>query len=198
MESTDLSDSQDEEYALKLDLGRRMAMASGEFTVQAGVKSRWRDKTYDKTVSFYENDDFTLADALGLGQTYRLTDISPVADYTAGSRFFRANFGSFELQELDSIFDSAVEDYAVSEDVLAGYVLGRWDSSMLRVIGGVRVERTRNDIAGNLVEYLDEIEDEATGEVVREEQVVITPLAFERDYTDWLPSLNLRLSLIHI
>ncbi|WP_394270317.1 TonB-dependent receptor [Qipengyuania sp.] len=192
VESTDLSDAQDEEYALKLDLGRRIATSAGEFTVQAGVKSRWRDKTYDRTVSFYENDEFTLADAIGLGQTYRLTDISPVADYTAGTRFFRANFGSFELQELDSIFESAIADFAVSEDVLAGYLLGRWDSSTLRVIGGVRVERTRNDIAGNLVEYLDEIEDEDTGEIVREEQVVITPLAFERAYTDWLPSLNIR------
>lgn len=192
VEYVELSDAQDEEYAVKLDLGRRFAADNGEFTFQAGIKSRWRDKTYDKAVSFWEHDDFTLADALGLGQTYRLIDISPVADYEAGSRFFLDNFGEFEESEIDGIFDSAAEDYSVSEDVLAGYVLGRWDSSTLRVVYGLRVERTSNDIAGNLVEYLEEIEDEETEEVIREEQVLITPRAFTKDYTDWLPSVNVR------
>ncbi|PZT86316.1 MAG: TonB-dependent receptor [Citromicrobium sp.] len=187
-----LSDAQDEEYAVNLDLGRRFTAENGEFTVQGGVKSRWREKTYDKNVAFYEHDEFNLADALGLDQTYRLADISPVADYEAGSTYFFDNLGEFELAESDSIFDSAAEDYAVSEDVLAGYLLGRWDSATLRVIGGVRVERTNNDIVGNLVEFLEEIEDEDTEEVIREEQVLITPRSFAKEYTDWLPSLNLR------
>ena len=192
VEFVDLSDAQDEEYAVRLDLGRRFVADGGELIVQGGLKKRWRDKTYDKTVSFYENDDFTLADALGRGQTYRLADISPVAGYTEGSDYFRSNFDAFEFQEADSLFDSAVEDYAVEEDVGAAYLLGRWDSTTLRVIGGLRYENTRNDIRGNVVTLVEEDGTLPNGTVASDDTVLVSPVAFKRDYDSWLPSLNIR------
>lgn len=192
VEFVDLSDAQDEEYAAKLDFGRRFVANGGEFTVQGGLKGRWRDKTYDKTVSFFENDDFTLADALGRAQTYRLTDISPVAGYTEGSDYFRANFEAFEFQEADSLFDSAVEDYAVEEDITAAYLLGRWDSTTLRVIGGLRYENTRNDIRGTVVTLVEEDGTLPDGSTASDDTVLVGPVAFDRDYDSWLPSLNVR------
>ena len=194
IELTALSDAQDEEYAAKFDLGRRFAMDRGEFTVQAGCKGRWRDKTYIKEVEFYEYDGpgtFSLADVLGT-QTYRITDISPVASYTGASDYFRANFDDFELQPVDSDFDSAVEDYSVSEDILAGYLLGRYDSSTLRVIGGVRFENTRNSILGNTVTLIEEDGTLPGGGTASEDTVIVSPGAFEKDYDSWLPSLNIR------
>ena len=194
IERTALSDAQDEEYATTFDLGRRFAMDSGEFTVQAGFKGRWRDKTYDKTAEFYEYDGpgtYTLADVLGT-QTYRLADIGPVASYTGATDFFYDNRDDFAFIQADSDFDSAVADYGVEEDILAGYLLGRYDSATLRVIGGVRVENTKNDILGNTVTLVAEDGTLPGGGTAAEDTVIVTPVTFRKDYTDWLPSLNIR------
>ncbi|MEN7538616.1 TonB-dependent receptor [Aurantiacibacter flavus] len=180
LELTTLSDSIDEEYALKGDLGRTFVTGDGEFTVQAGVKSRWRDKSYNADGIYYDFDgDLTLADMVGT-QTYRLTNIGPVIDKGAGATFFRANESSFEIDQYETDLLSLPDDYSAEEDVLAGYLMGRYSSDILRVIGGVRAERTNVSLAGQLV-----VDD---GDDVTD----VIPLSFERDYTDWLPSFTLR------
>ncbi|QIG52975.1 TonB-dependent receptor [Altererythrobacter sp. BO-6] len=192
IEFTALSDSQDEEYTAKLDLGRRFATDTGEFTVQGGVKARFREKSYNKTVEFYEIDDYILADALGIGQTYRLADISPLPGYTEATDFFLSNASQFELVEADSQFDSAVEDYSVQEDVTAGYLLGRWDSADLRVIAGLRYEHTANDIVGNVVTLVEEDGTLPDGTTATEDTVLVSQGFFTKNYDNWLPSLNIR------
>lgn len=191
VEYTERSDAQDEEWAAKLDLGREFATDSGVFTVQGGAKARWRDKTYNKDVSFWENDAYTLADVAG-EQTYRIAEIGPVGDHQAPRDFFLANMADFEEQEIDGLFDSAVEDFAISEDVMAGYLLGRWDSDTLRVIGGVRYERTDNEMSGNTVTLVEEGGELPGGGIADEDMVVVAPVDYARDYDHWLPSLNVR------
>ena len=187
-----LSDSQDEEYSAKFDLGRRFVGDNGEFTVQAGAKGRWREKSFNGTVEFYELDDYTLADALGEDPTYRLADIGPLPGFTAATDFFLRNFDSFELQEIDSAFDSAVEDFVVEEDILAGYLLGRWDSATLTVIGGVRYENTSNTLGGNDVLLVEEDGTLPDGTLATDDIVLVSPVSIDKDYDHWLPSLNLR------
>ncbi|XUU60559.1 TonB-dependent receptor [Erythrobacter sp. HA6-11] len=181
IEFTVLSDSEDEEYAAQFDLGRRFQMDSGEFTVQAGFKGRWREKGFNFDVEFYELDDYFLSDVLGEDATYRITDLNPLPGFTQATDFFFANRDQFELQELDSAFDSSISDYAVEEDIMAGYLLGRWESTDLRIIGGVRYEHTSNTLGGNLVTLNEDTE-----------TVTVAPVNFERDYDIWLPSLNIR------
>ena len=192
VELTTLSDSQDEEFTARLDIARLFATGSGDFTVQGGLKGRWREKTFDGNVEFYEDTtgNYTLDDVLG-EQTYRLLDMGPVVSHRGPTDYFRANFADFELQELDSQYDSAVGDYANQEDIYAGYLLGRWDSETLRVIGGVRFERTENVISANTVNL---VEEDATfnGVVLTEDTVFVTPNSFSRSYDHWLPSLNIR------
>lgn len=191
IEYTALSDSQDEEYSARFDLGREFLTGSGAFTVQGGFKGRWREKMYDANIEFWEHDDLTLADVLG-EQTYRIQDIGPVANYGGSSDFFASNFGEFELAEADTAFDSAVSDYSVTEDIMAGYLLGRWDSATLRVIGGVRFEHTSNELFGNDVLLVEEDGTLPNGDTADDDTVIVTPVMFERDYEHWLPSLNLR------
>ncbi|MEZ5734706.1 MAG: TonB-dependent receptor [Novosphingobium sp.] len=191
IELTHLSNSVDEEYAAVLDLGREFYTDSGTITVQAGFKGRWRDKSYDKTVEFYENDALTLADVLG-EQTYRITDISPVTSYRGSTDYFFANRGDFELNEVDSQFDSAADDYSVSEDIMAGYLLARYDSPTLRVIGGVRYEHTSDDISANLVTLVEEDGTLPDGTTASDDTVLVSPVMFKKDYDHWLPSLNIR------
>lgn len=180
LEHTTLSDSKDKEWTVRGDVSREFALDSGTFTVQGGIKSRWREKSYDFNVNVYEGYDgnYTLADVLG-GQTYRIQDLGPLPSQTLPTQFFRNNLANFELDGATTLFDSASSDYAIDEDILAGYLLGRYDGSGVRVIAGVRVERTKNDIRGFLID-----EDDAVNP--------ITPTRFTRDYTDWMPSLAVR------
>lgn len=190
LELTTLSNSQDEEWAAKADLARTFAGDNGDFTVQGGVKARWRKKSYDFNMSRFDgyDGDYTLADVLGK-QTYRLLDMGPVASKTGSADFYLANQDGFEFNETDSLIDSSTSDYSVREDITAGYLLGRWDSATLRVIGGVRVERTYNKMEGNLVAVSEE---EVDGDDVT--IVDVSPVAYKRHYTNWLPSLTVRWS----
>lgn len=193
IELTALSDSHDEEWALKGDLARHFAMNGGEFTVQAGAKGRWRDKSFDFDLDYYGdyNGDYTLADVLG-EQTYRILDLGPVPSHTGPAKFFSANAANFELDPFESALGSASDDYSVSEDIAAGYLLGRWDSDTLRVIGGVRYEHTRNGLTGNNTLIVDEGGTLPDGTTAGEDTVIVSPVAFRRNYDDWLPSLTLR------
>ncbi len=193
IEFVDLSQSDDEEYALKFDGAREFYTGAGTFTVQAGTKLRWREKKYNKQVQFFENDAFTLADVLG-DQTYRLIDIEPVANKGGSRDYFNDNFDDFELQEAASQFDSAVEDYRVDEDVKAGYLLGRFDNAQLTVIGGVRYEHTKNRQFGNDVTLFEEDAEipGGGGATFDDDTVIVSPIALDKNYDHWLPSLNVR------
>lgn len=192
VEFTALSDAQDEEWAAKLDLGREFTSDAGVFTVQAGFKGRWREKSFDAKIEFYELDDYFLSDVLGANPTFRLADLFPLPGRTEPTDFFFANRSSFELVEADSIFDSAVSDYSVDEDILAGYLLGRWESDNLLVIAGVRYENTDNEIRGNTVTLFEEDSTLPDGMVATDDTVVISPVEFTKDYDHWLPSVNVR------
>ena len=194
VEFVNVSDAQDEEYSARFDIGREFAFDSGDFTVQAGFKGRWREKTYNLDVEFYEYDgpgDYTLADVLG-EQTFRRADMGPVASFTGHTDFFLDNFGLFELQETDTLFDSAVEDYAIEEDIYAGYLMGRWKSDDLRVIGGVRYEHTQTDIFGNNVLLVEEDGTLPDGSTAGDDTVIVSDSYTPRNFGYWLPSLNLR------
>ncbi|KMS52779.1 TonB-dependent receptor [Novosphingobium barchaimii LL02] len=183
-ELTTLSDSQDEEWAIKADLARTFAGSDGDFTIQAGGKARWRKKSYDFNMTYYEaadDTDYTLADVLG-SQTYRLLDMGPVSSKGGPADYLLANPGDFVVNDYESALNSAVSDYSVREDIQAGYAMARWDSSTLRVIGGVRMERTHNELNGFLT--TDNGDDTIT----------VDPVQYKRNYTNWLPSLTLRYS----
>lgn len=191
LEYTVSTGAEDTEYAAKFDIGREFYADSGTFTVQAGFKGRWREKISDAQVEFYEHDDLTLTDVLG-EQTFRLIDMGPVASYNGVTDYFNANRDEFSLVGADSQFESGVSDYAISEDVMAGYLLGRWDSATLRVIGGLRYEHTSNFIRGNNVLLVEEDGELPGGGTATEDTVFVSPVAVLRSYEHWLPSLNLR------
>ncbi|WP_342250860.1 TonB-dependent receptor [Sphingomonas sp. OTU376] len=179
LERTTLSDSVDTEWSAKADVARTFATGGGEFTVQGGAKFRWRTKRYNANIDVYEYDgpgDLTMKDLLG-PQDYDLANIEPALSKTAFRNYFKNNSGLFELDDGDTFESSNDSDYKVKEDVSAGYLLARWDSSKIRLIAGVRMEHTYNDIQGQELNLDDE---------------TVTPIRVTRSYTDWLPSLTAR------
>ncbi len=191
IELTQLSDAEDTEYSARFDVAREFPSDNGVFSLQTGFKGRWREKGFDGEIRFYELDGVTLADVVG-EQTYRITDIGPVASYTGASDLFFDNFASFELQEADSLFDSAAEDYTIEEDIYAGYLLGRWESDSLTVIGGVRYEYTQTDIIGNFTLLVEEDGTLPDGTTATDDTVIVTPQTTPSNYGFLLPSLNVR------
>lgn len=183
---TSLSHSVDKEWNFRLDVTRSLPLASGTFEVQAGGKARLRDKTYDLNIDTFDgfDGDFTLADVVG-EQTYRLEPLGPVVAKKGERGFLDANLDGFERDDLGSDYASIAEDYAVSEDIYAGYLLGRYQAGPLLAVAGVRMEHTKNDIRANGVTLDEEAEDEGA-------QLVVSPTRFRRSYTDWLPSALIR------
>ncbi|QUT06190.1 TonB-dependent receptor [Sphingobium phenoxybenzoativorans] len=192
LERTTLSNSRDREYTVKGDISRAFAMDGGTFTMQAGAKARWREKSYDLQADVYDDydGDYSLNDVLG-GQTYRIADILPLPSHTGPTDFFYRNQDNFELNAIDTMINSNTSDYSVKEDIIAAYLLGRWDSETVRVIGGVRMEKTRNVINAKLTQFVEEGQ-EYLGEELDEDSVFVTPTRTRRNYTDWLPSLTVR------
>jgi TonB-dependent receptor len=182
---TTLSRSVDREWNFRGDITRTFALAEGTFDIQFGGKARLRRKTYDLNVDTFDgyDGDFTLGDVLGR-QTYRLNDLGPVVAKRGERGFLAANIAGFERDDLGSDYASVAEDYFVDEDIYSGYLLGRYQAGPLRVIGGVRVEHTKNDIRANTVTLDEEADDD--------QQLLVAPNRFKRSYTNWLPSALVR------
>ncbi|WP_420468037.1 TonB-dependent receptor [Panacagrimonas sp.] len=153
-----------------------------------GAKARLRDKEGNLDAEIYDGfgGDFSLADFPGQNVDYPLGNWGPILSRQTLRSFFDANRASFELNGDDSTIDSQLEDYTLDEDIYAGYAMARADIGRLRLVGGLRVERTEYDAQGTRLTI-----DEETGSG----DPVIESLSAEKRYTDWLPSANLRFEL---
>ena len=135
--------------------------------------------------SIYDGYDgtFTLADVAG-EPSYGLEDISPVPDLQKVRDFFAANRSKLKLNQFDTDLANVAENYDAKEDVLATYLQGRFQNDTLRIVGGLRVENTKVNMFGNRIDILSD-----------EEELFVTPVQARHNYTDWLPSVNLRADL---
>lgn len=175
--------AQDDEWSLEFNARRDTQFGQYFGYLQAGVQYRMRDKSYDATTLVYGDYDDGAGSALTLA-TFAQTvdyaiapDFGPAADPFAVRDFFNTNRANFELDDTDTLFASAGDDYAASEDVTSGYVMGSVDIDALRIVGGVRVEDTQFDTTGNQID---------------EDTETVTAVSAENSYTDVLPSVNLR------
>ncbi|MBA4339643.1 MAG: TonB-dependent receptor, partial [Hyphomonas sp.] len=196
LERTTREDARDREFSAKADAAYSMSLANSSLELKFGGRLRQREKVQSFIIDLYEDFDvdFTLADVLG-SQTYGLADLGPLPDLRRVTDFIRTNgFGRFERNDLESEFVSNAENYTADEDIYAGYAQARYDNGPLRIIGGVRVEHTNTDLNGNRLELVEEGAI-VGGVALADDTLFITPVQFESDYTDWLPSVNVRYEL---
>ncbi|MAP94888.1 MAG: TonB-dependent receptor [Ponticaulis sp.] len=185
--------AEETEWSGKFDAARKFELANGdEFELKGGFKVRLKDKSYSLNENPYEGASYTLADVAGPG-SYGLIDIGFVPELgavRAANAAALAN-GELELEELDADFESAAAFFEVEEDVVAAFIQGRYEMEKLLMVGGVRIEQTDTTMKGNEVQL---VEEDATynGVVQTDDTLFVTPVEYTKDYTDLLPSFNLK------
>lgn len=135
--------TEDEEAAFSADFTRDLAFGEHSGFIKFGGKARLREKLRDSEILIYDGyspDDLTM-------EPFAIDVRYPVGAFGPGvgesySDFFFANRGDFELNRFDSLFDTHIENYEASEDIYAAYAMARADIDRLRLVGGLRWERT--------------------------------------------------------
>lgn len=174
----------------RLDVTRRLAFGN-ESWLKVGGKYRATDKDFDSNNTVFSRGGnaatrFTLgqfdlsgADVIsrvGGGHDYLITpviDAERIDAFTADP----ANAAYFVLDETSSIANATLSDLDLSEKIAAGYAMANLDFGTITVTPGLRVEQTDLTIKGFQLE--------------NESDVV--PVTAKHKYTNWLPSLVVRI-----
>lgn len=174
--------TKDTEKNIKLDLARDYDLAGHAAQVKFGGKLSRRDKTNDTDIWTYEDlGDYGFSDEqLSMDQftkghvDYSLDRFGPglsadkIEDLIAG-----LDRGEFYNEE-----ESRVNDFDMSEDINAAYLMHTLDIDDLRIIAGMRYEDT---------------EFEAKGTGIRDGDY--QSIKANNDYHHWLPGLHARYQL---
>ena len=107
----------------------------------------------------------------------------PTIDYRGVLDFFADNPSQIALDEVATAFNELSIDYGIKEKIYAGYAMVSGDLGDLTAVGGVRVEHTKGRYDAFAIRDTD-------GNGVLEASD-IAPLSFEKEYTNFLPSVHL-------
>ena len=179
------SDTEEQETTLALDLKRELYFGEAPGHFKFGLKARLREKDNNVDASVFEGfpEDVSLADLGNQAVDYPFGPWGPVASRGAVSDYFRANRAALELDEEGSLADSQLEDYRLSEDILAAYGLVSARFGATNLLGGLRLEQADYSARGTQL-LLDEESGSGDLEVSR--------LDGGRKDSHLLPSFNLR------
>jgi len=176
------SETTQAQMSLRYDYG----IANGvEGFVRGGIKFRTTDATNDREENQFEAtpggplDGATLADfGLGVdgGDVFDLPP-GPVINPVTGEEFVAANPDALFFNAAASIDDSGEGDFEVSEDVLAGFLMGQASLGNVSIIAGLRIEDT---------------ETISTAKVFNEVNERLTEETSSNSYTDVFPSVQAR------
>lgn len=120
---------------------------------------------------------FTFANLAEPASDYPYLKVPRISTAAVREAFY-GNRGAFTGERVFE--DSEFEDFSLTEDVLAGYVMGGSQFGRLNVIGGVRVERTEFETTGNELDLVNE---------------TATARTASRSYTNVLPGVHFRYDL---
>ncbi|RZA10760.1 MAG: TonB-dependent receptor, partial [Proteobacteria bacterium] len=96
-----------------------------------------------------------------------------IRDFTDG----KLGGPQFVFSEGTSLANETLSDFNLTEEVYAGYAMANLDFGAASLTTGLRVEHTKLDITGYLLE----------------DGTDVVPISGQQDYTDWLPSVVLRI-----
>ncbi|WP_428820256.1 TonB-dependent receptor [Microbulbifer sp. MCCC 1A16149] len=180
----------DEEVSFRIDFRRDIDVAGHPSELKFGLHERRREKTGDLNATVYDGfgGDFTLADFASNGVDYGLGDFGPGVNKGALNAFINANLGSFEIDETSTALDSA-RDYVMNEDISALYLMNDIDFGRANLVYGVRYEATDFSADGYRVAESGEA---ISGAEEIAEDVYVSAVSYERDYSNLFPSVNFK------
>jgi TonB-dependent receptor len=180
--------SEDSVKQLRADLGRELAWGDWQGSVKFGAKATRRDKDNDTNQWSYNSSKASSANYWGAGATGMSAFTSGATlDYALGSigsaidpALVRARVAALPRAGALLAAESALDDFRMHEDIDAAYLQGSLARGGWTLLAGVRAERTRFG---------------ADGKQVDGQQVggsAISARHAERDYTNWLPTVQAR------
>ncbi len=182
--------AKDRNLTAKFNVGVPYKIGENEGLIKFGAKLRSKNKQYTIQQNTFENlggvpnlDQFegkSLKDQFFKGRY----DVGVPMDINKLISYFNANPAQFELQVEDKAVDQALEAFKATEDVIAGYLMGRQQFRKLMLLGGVRYERTKVNYRSN---------DVVIGENGDLEAIV--PISGSSSYDFVLPQLHAKYEL---
>lgn len=172
--------TKDTEKNIRLDLARDYDLSGYAAQAKFGGKLSRRDKTNDLEAWTYEDlDTFFSDEQLNLGQFqkgtvhYALDRFGP--GISASASAVKGLIGQLNAADFYNEEESRVNDFDMSEDINAAYLMNTLDVDDWRFIAGLRYEGT---------------EFEAKGTGIRDGD--FESIERKRDYHHWLPGLHAR------
>ncbi len=161
-------------------------------TWKAGLLGRWRDRDLDADEhELRVGPDINLGNWTSGSPDYAHGDMGNGISSDAFRKYLTAHLADYSARKNDiaaNIEASLVEDYVASEDILAGYLMATANFGDLRVVAGLRVERTTFAATGNVVELKDAktIKSISTRDVSSSYTSVLPGLHLRYDMDDWV------------
>ncbi|HEY0947372.1 MAG TPA: TonB-dependent receptor, partial [Opitutaceae bacterium] len=141
--STLVRHSEEEVLDLRSDLEHDSTLVGRPVTYKAGFALRRTERDFDQdstSFAYAGGTPYTLAQATQAGPDYTFQGgyrMGPLIDSGAALAFFDDNRGAFT-----GTANNILPDYAVTEDVYAGYAMATLTVDRITLIGGARFERT--------------------------------------------------------
>ena len=176
--------------AFQVDLERDLEFGNSPATIKFGVKQVDRDKQSDQDMDVFDGyaDDLTLDGFTTPGRSdFYCSEVcyefGPRMLFPSIETFFDANSGDFEVSDADTVVESFGVDFRVQEKVTAGYLMGTMDIGRATINAGVRFEDTKTDFSAFDLIFVDG------------DAETPVPVSGQSSYTDWLPSVHLRMAV---
>lgn len=181
-------DESEDNYNARADLKRERGLFGRDGFVQVGAKYFSRDKGWNR-----ENTNFIAGTGANLFNLSQFGVSKPAFEVFEGYRqqapqinlaaiqsFFAANPNYFVPNTAGDLSDSNVNDFALQEDIFAGYAEAKLSFGKWSVLAGVRVEQTDVDVTQT--------------ELPTAANVAMAPRLnrFSKRYTNLFPGVHLR------
>lgn len=166
---------------LRLDAARELELLDAPAELKFGAKASRRKRSSEQTtwvLEDFEDEPFSLSGAqLGLGGYAGASPDYPLGSFgpSIGTGAVRGIYAGRDLSSFVDDEESTINDYRMKENIDAAYGQLRFELADWRLIGGLRMERTRFRADGTGVEDGD-----------------FVPTSTSRSYRHWLPGLHAR------
>jgi TonB-dependent receptor len=172
----DLANESGSETESNLGFNARYNLATNSAYVKFGALHRAKEKDSEGEVYELTNApaSFTFANLAEPASEYPYLRVPRISTSAVQQAFYgnRAAFTGARVFE-----DSEFEDFTISEDVTAAYLMAGTTLGRLNLIAGTRVERTEFDTTGNVLDLV---------------RSTSTRTSASRSYTNWLPGVYAR------